>query len=138
MIDFGSLRRIGRDLRKNFVPILDVKLREKEIHLLSLIEKHPDEPFVFFSERLGMERSSFSYLTEALELKGFLVKTDALKDKRTKSLMLTDKGKLISKEIEQQFSEYLKDLLSVLSQEEKEEVDSCVETIKEIMAKVKI
>ena len=89
MVDFGALNRIGRDVRKGFVPKLDIKLREREVHLLSLIQKHPSEPFIFYSDRIGLERSSFSYLSEALELKELITREDSKKDKRTKTMILT-------------------------------------------------
>lgn len=136
MIDFGALNRIGRDVRKNFNPSLERKLKRKEIHLLSMIDKHPSKPFVYYSERIGLERSSFSYLSEALELKGMLIREDSSKDKRTKTLKLTKKGKSITDEIETQFQAYLKKLLSVLSEEEYKEFDSSVEKIKELMGKI--
>ena len=137
MIDFGALKRIGRDVRKGFKPSLDIKLKNKEIHLLSMIEKHPSMPFIYYSERIGLERSSFSYLSEMLELKGMLKKEDSSNDKRTKTLILTEQGAIVAAEIESQFQDYLINLLSVLSLEEYREYDSSVEKIKLLMKKIK-
>lgn len=136
MVDFGALTRIGRNVRKGFVPKIDMKLREKEVRLLTLIEKHPEEPFVFFSERIGLERSSFSYLSEALELKGLIEREDSLKDKRTKTIKLTETGKMVTDEIERQFQVYLTNLLSALSNAEVEKLDNSIEDIKKIMHKL--
>jgi len=138
MIDFGALNRIGRDVRKGFIPKLDVKLRNREVHLLSMIQKHPNEPFIFYSERLGLERSSFSYMAETLELKGLIIRKNAIDDKRVKYLTLSKKGISITDEIERQFQLYLENLLSVLSKKEISDMDHAVETIKKIMSKIDI
>lgn len=136
MIDFGALNRLGRDIRKNFTPRIDKKLRNREVHLISLIEKHPEEPFVFYSERLGLERSSFSYLAEMLELKGLIKRENSNKDKRTKILILTVEGRNLAAEIEKQFQEYLVILLEKLSRSEYKKLDNAVELVKELMDKV--
>lgn len=138
MIDFGALNRLGRDIRKKFEPKIDKKLRNREVHLISLIKKHPEEPFVFYSERLGLERSSFSYLAEMLELKGLIKRKNSDKDKRTKILVLTEEGCNLADEIEKQFQEYLVDLLKKLSKSEYKKLDSAVELVKKMMDKILI
>jgi DNA-binding MarR family transcriptional regulator len=138
MIDFGALNRIGRDVRKGFIPTLDMKLRNREVQLLSMIQKHPNEPFIFYSERLGLERSSFSYMAEVLELKGLILRKNSKDDKRVKYLTLTKKGISLTDEIERQFQQYLENMLSKLSKKEVNDVDQAVETIKNIMSKINI
>lgn len=136
MVDFGALNRIGRDIRKNFEPKLNIKLRGREVHLLSMIQKHPGEPFIFYSEGIGLERSSFSYLSEVLELKGLIERKDLTNDKRTKTMVLTKAGEQIANEIERQFQEYLEKLLSVLTKEEVTRLDDLVEELKKIAKKM--
>lgn len=136
MIDFGALSRIGRDVRKGFIPTLDTKLRNREVHLLSMVQKHPDEPFIFYSERLGLERSSFSYIAETLELKGLILRENSLDDKRVKFLTLSEMGIALTNDIERQFQLYLENLLCTLSKKEYDDVHNAVETIKIIMSKV--
>lgn len=138
MIDFGALNRIGRDVRKGFEPKLDIKLRNKEVHLLSMIQKHPNEPFSFYSERLGLERSSFSYVAEILEIKGLIIRKNSKDDKRAKILTLSETGIALTDDIERQFQLYLENLLSILSEKELNDVDKAVEVIKKIMSKVNV
>lgn len=138
MIDFGALKRIGSDVRKGFIPTLDIKLRNREVHLLSMIQKHPNEAFIFYSERLGLERSSFSYIAETLELKGLILRKNSIDDKRVKYLTLSEIGIALTDDIERQFQLYLENLLSGLSKKEVNDVDNAVEVIKKIMSKVSI
>lgn len=138
MIDFGALNRIGRDVRKGFTPTLDIKLRNREVHLLTMIQKHPNEPFIFYAERLGLERSSFSYIAETLELKGLILKENSIDDKRVKFLTLSEMGIALTDDIERQFQQYLENMLSILSEKEVNNLDNAVEAIKTLMNKVNI
>jgi DNA-binding MarR family transcriptional regulator len=138
MIDFGALNRIGRDIRKGFIPTVNIKLKNREVHLLSMIQKHPKEPFIFYAERLGLERSSFSYIAENLELKGLIIRKNSMDDKRVKYLTLSETGIALTDDIERQFQLYLENLLSVLSKKEVTKLDQAVEAIKAIMSKVNI
>ncbi len=136
MIDFGALNRIGRDIRKSFEPSLEIKLRKTEVHLLTLIDRHPEEPFIFYGKRIGLQRSSFTYLVETLEHKGLVIKKDSNSDKRTKVLCLTEEGKLITRDIERQFEVYLTEKLSVFDKDELEKLNHHVEQIKLMMRKM--
>lgn len=137
MSDYKEFERFSRDLKRGLKPAVSVKVNKSEVDLLMLVSRMPNHPFRHYARMIHLEKSSFSYVVDLLVLKGLVEKVEDPEDKRRKSLVITDKGNELVKELGKERDEFISNRLSVLTDEEKVELDQALETVKRLGEKIR-
>lgn len=137
MLDFKELERFAMGIKRGFRPSVSIKVNKSEVDLLMLVSRKPDRSFREYGRRIHLEKSSFSYIVDLLVLKELVVKVEDEEDKRRKTLRITEKGEDLVKELGKQRDDYINEVLSVLSKDEKEELEKAVATVKKLNGKIR-
>jgi DNA-binding MarR family transcriptional regulator len=135
-MDIKILDKFSRTIMHTFRPQVDIDLKPKEYHLVTMLMQKPNRPLHEYAHHIGLEKGSFTYLVQVLELKGLLTRLDDENDRRKKTLVLTDEGKSLAITLDKQFNDHINHVLSDLSKDEKEKLDEAFETIKSILPKL--
>lgn len=135
-MDIRVLRKFNDRIMGGFNPLLKHDLKPRETHLISLIEKEPNRPLHFYAEHVGLEKGSFTYMCETLELKGIINRVFNEKDRRKKSISLTVQGLQIAKEIDLAFQQHLEDTFKIFTPEEMLELKEAIKTINKLNRKL--
>lgn len=83
------------------------KLKKNEVKLLLELNFHPNQPLKHYVDAVGMEFGSFTYLSDKLIKKGYVVKVPSTTDKRVTILSLTEEGDKLAMEICRQFQDHV-------------------------------
>lgn len=136
MKDLKVLSKFDHFVAHGFKPDFEMKLNRKELELIQMLEKHPNEPMRHYGRHLRVEKGSFSYLVDLLEAKGLLVRVADEEDKRSSQLELTEQGLEIAAKIKEARDKHLEEKLSIFDEEELKELDSALETIEKLFKKI--
>lgn len=126
---YKEFEKFSRNLSRGFRPNLDEKLNPSAIHLLARISHKEDLPIFAYGKMLRLEKSSMSYLVDLLEAKDLVLKKEDPHDRRRKSLVLTDKGKTVAKDLKEQHKEFLNEKLSVFDENQLAKLAEAYETV---------
>jgi len=118
-------------LMTDFKPIHDIKLKESEYRTLMQIKMNEGESMSFYSEKVGLENGSYTYLATKLENQGLIKRISSNEDKRKKIIILTDTGRELTDNIFKQFISQMTTKLNVLSDTEKIKLESAFIIIEE-------
>lgn len=104
-------------------------------HILYEIERQHHPSMQQIAEILGTDITTFSRQVQSLIKMNLVTKTPHTNDRRISILSLTAEGKEVADNIDQQMNQYLDDVFSNMSQEEKETVVSSIQLLNKSMEK---
>ena len=127
-------RRFGF-LNKNCCQACGHNISLVQSHILYEVE-HQDHPSIQqVAESLGTDLTTFSRQVQSLIKLNLIVKTSYPKDRRISVLSLTEEGKEVAATINQQMNQYLDEVFSHMSQEEKDVVVQSIQLLNKSMQK---
>ncbi|KKI93920.1 transcriptional regulator [Bacillus sp. SA1-12] len=94
-------------------------LNPTEFAVLELLYHKGDQPLQQIGGKILLASGSITYVVDKLEQKGLLVRKACPKDRRVTHAQITDKGKQLIEEIFPPHQERINEIVSVLSDEEK-------------------
>ncbi len=127
--------KLVKFLLENFKP--DVNLKTSEIKTLMVIHMQKHKPMNFYSEKIDLQKGSFTYLVDKLENKGLLKREESKEDRRKKVLTLTEDGEKIAENITEQFIKYLGEKINILTDNDKERLFEALNVIDDIFTLLK-
>ncbi|WHY77249.1 MarR family transcriptional regulator [Neobacillus sp. WH10] len=104
-------------------------------HILYEVEHQNHPSMQQVAERLGTDITTFSRQVQSLIKINLISKTPDPKDRRISILSLTEEGKEVAENINQQMNQYLDDVFSNMSKEEKEMVVRSIQLLNKSMQK---
>ncbi len=133
---FDTLLMLKRILTRDCKSENKYGIKGIDINALLLIAKFPNNALCYYSHKLNMEMGSFNYIVNKLEKLGLVSVIKDCEDKRSKKLILTEKG---SEEMLYQrgtLNEHIKDKFSKLTDEERELFISSMKMVRNIALKL--
>ncbi len=106
--------------------------KKNEIKLLVELNFNPDLPQKHYVDSLGMEFGSFTYLSDKLIEKGYVIKVPSTTDRRITILSLTDKGREASRVICEEFEDHVFAKIELLNSKDQKKLDKAFKLIEEI------
>ena len=104
-------------------------------HILYEVEHQSQPSMQQVAERLGTDITTFSRQVQSLIKINLISKTPDPKDQRISILSLTEEGKEVAENINQQMNQYLDDVFANMSNEEKEMVVRSIQLLNTSMQK---
>ncbi len=86
-------------------------------------------PMSHISQRLGLEKGSFTTVANKLISLDMVTKEKSENDKRISLISLTDKGHKFASKLKDEHHEYVQSQLDLLSIKEQDELESAIETL---------
>lgn len=126
-----------RTIDRNFDPKVNFDLNKREADLLIKINNKKKRTFHFYAHHIQLRNGPSSYIVDHL-IKLDLVEIKKEKsDQRRKTLLLTESGVDLAKEIARQRESFFQKELSVLSIEELEDLDKAHKLIRRLTRKLR-
>lgn len=122
---------------KDFELELDTKLAISEERTLMFMYRHEGRSMKEYAKKVGLTKGSFTSVADNLVAKGFIERAPVSYDRRKYALILTDKGKEIAKKVNIEHKKQVTKKISVLNDQDKEELIRALETIVSITDKLK-
>lgn len=138
MIKLKDVERFTKDLQRGFRPATKVKVNRSEVRLLLMLNDMPERPFRDYGKQLQVEKSSFSYIVDLLVLKELVNKVEDENDKRRKTLKITEKGYALIAELQQQHEAYLKERMSIFTEDEMDQLENAFNVISSAGEKIRV
>ncbi|WP_031535147.1 MULTISPECIES: MarR family winged helix-turn-helix transcriptional regulator [unclassified Bacillus (in: firmicutes)] len=129
-----TMRRFGV-LDKNCCSIGNTEISLVQSHILYEIDKRNNPSMQEIAEVIGMDITTFSRQIQSLVKMELVNKQQSMTDKRVYVLQLTTQGKAIAASIDTQMNQYLEEVLSFMSDFEKETVIRSLKLLNSSMAK---
>lgn len=111
-------------------------LNFSEEKTLLYIHKHEGACMGEYSKKVGLARGSFTAVADSLENKGLIVRVPRIDDRRKYTLILTEEGKSIAREIDAQFKQHIAARLARLPKEDLSNLKNALEIIAATMDKL--
>lgn len=127
-------RRFGF-LSKNCCSIGEFEISMIHSHILFEVERRHRPSMQEVAETLGTDITTFSRQVQNLIKMELIEKTPHEEDRRVQLLSLTTQGKFVTGAIDQQMKDYLEEIFSHLSPEDREKVLQSIKLLNEAMAK---
>jgi DNA-binding MarR family transcriptional regulator len=129
-----TMRRFGV-LDKNCCSIGNTEISLVQSHILYEIDKRNNPSMQEIAEIIGMDITTFSRQIQSLVKMELVKKQQSMNDKRVYVLQLTTQGKAVATSIDTQMNQYLEEVLSFMSDFEKETVIRSLKLLNSSMAK---
>lgn len=129
-----TMRRFGV-LDKNCCSVGNTEISLVQSHILYEIDKRNNPSMQEIAEIIGMDITTFSRQIQSLAKMELVNKQQSMTDKRVYVLQLTTQGKAIATSIDTQMNQYLEEVLSFMSDFEKETVIRSLKLLNSSMAK---
>ncbi len=111
-------------------------LNHTHIRTMMMLNFEGDKPMSLVSDKLNLEKGSFTPVATNLIEHGYIIKIPDSKDKRVFHLSLTDKGRVFSTEFCHKHNTYVNELLEVLTEDEKKSYFMAIQTINNLTNKI--
>ncbi|MGM0873326.1 MAG: MarR family winged helix-turn-helix transcriptional regulator [Bacillota bacterium] len=105
------------------------KLNPTEFAVLELLYHKGDQPLQQIGGKILLASGSITYVVDKLEQKGLLARRACPKDRRVTHAQITDKGKQLIEEIFPPHEERINEIVSVLTDEEKNVVTQLLKKV---------
>jgi DNA-binding MarR family transcriptional regulator len=130
--------RIEKVYFKEFEESFDFPFKINHTHIKTMIflNLEGEKPMSVISDKLNLEKGSFTPVANNLIEQGFIEKIPDNKDKRVFNLFLTEKGRDFAIDFCQTHNIYVNKLLEVLSEEEKNRYFEAIALINDITNKI--
>lgn len=135
-MNFHAFRQFDELLRRGFVPKTKEPLRPREVHLLTLLHLRPGMPLHFYAEQVHLERGSFTYLTDNLEIRQLIQRKSDPEDKRRKTIVLTPEGLELVTDLKRQMDQYMDGILASFTPAEQQALLQAHETVRRLIQKL--
>ena len=112
------------------------KLNQSHINTMMILRFESEGSMSMISDKLNMEKGSFTPVADKLIQLGFIEKIPDHKDKRVFNLFLTDSGRDFTSEFCEGHNAYMKKILECLSENEKELYFAAIQLVNNITKKV--
>lgn len=129
-----TMRRFGV-LDKNCCSVGKTEISLVQSHILYEIDKRSNPSMQEIAELIGMDITTFSRQIQSLVKMELVNKQQSMNDKRVYVLQLTMQGKAIATSIDTQMNQYLEEVLSFMSDFERETVIRSLKLLNSSMAK---
>ncbi|WP_404443636.1 MarR family transcriptional regulator [Sutcliffiella horikoshii] len=129
-----TMRRFGM-LNKNCCSVEDHDISQVQSHILYELARTESPSMQQVAETIGMDITTFSRQIQTLVKLELVEKRQSAEDKRVYHLYLTENGKKVEQEINQQMLHYLKNVFSNLSENESVEVVESLKVLNAAMSK---
>ncbi|WP_257352311.1 MarR family winged helix-turn-helix transcriptional regulator [Pseudalkalibacillus decolorationis] len=120
---------------KNCCSINGIDISLVQSHILYEIDKRHHPSMQEIADVLAIDITTFSRQIQSLIKKELVEKRQSIQDKRVYELHLTTIGKVVATSINTQMNEYMKEVFSHMSEEEKETVIRSLSILNDSMAK---
>lgn len=127
-------RRFGL-LNKNCCQTTDAEVSTVQSHILYEVFRQENPSMHQVSDALGMDITTFSRQIQTLVKLDLIAKSPSPQDRRYHHLSLTEKGKRVQHEIDDQMTQYLEEVFSHFSKVEKEQILSSIRLLNRAMSK---
>ncbi|MEN8906262.1 MAG: MarR family transcriptional regulator [Clostridiales bacterium] len=128
----NSLPRIVKVMFDDLdVPSIVPRVNKTQEKVLVLIKYNENNNMGEISKLIGIEKGSFTTLTDNLIKKGLIKRKRSDKDRRKISLVLTEKGNEVSNKIIEVMEEHLDRKLSMFSDVRKKDFFNALQTLSE-------
>jgi MarR family transcriptional regulator, 2-MHQ and catechol-resistance regulon repressor len=118
---FIVLSRAYRALNEEVNKVIQQRgLNPTEFAVLELLYHKGDQPLQQIGGKILLASGSITYVVDKLEQKGYLRRNGCPKDRRVTYAQITDEGRALIEEIFPEHSQRIKELMDVLSPEEKQ------------------
>lgn len=128
-----SIKDLPQFVRKLFyehdLSKLNLGINLTQINILMFIDSKRDKSMSELSKMVGLEKSSFTRSVDFLVERNFLRRNYSSKDRRKITISFTDKGLKAVKLIKNDWNEYFRFLISVLSSEEQVEFSEAIQVV---------
>lgn len=108
---------------------LNLPINQTQEHVLMVIGRHPDSTMSEISRRMGLEKGSFTTITDHLLTLKLIERNHSEKDRRRITLKLTPEGDALALRVHEAREAHLRSKLDSLSSIEQEELASALKTI---------
>ncbi len=129
-----TMRRFGM-LNKNCCSVGDHDISQVQSHILYELARAEGPSMQQVAETIGMDITTFSRQIQTLVKLELVEKRQSAEDKRVYHLYLTENGKKVEREINQQMLHYLTNVFTHLSEKESEEVVESLKVLNAAMSK---
>lgn len=129
-----TMRRFGV-LDKNCCSVGKTEISLVQSHILYEIDKRSNPSMQEIAELIGMDITTFSRQIQSLVKMELVNKQQSMNDKRVYVLQLTMQGKAIATSIDTQMNQYLEEVLSFMSDFERDTVIRSLKLLNSSMAK---
>lgn len=129
-----TMRRFGV-LDKNCCSVGKTEISLVQSHILYEIDKRSNPSMQEIAELIGMDITTFSRQIQSLVKMELVNKQQSMNDKRVYVLQLTMQGKALATSIDTQMNQYLEEVLSFMSDFERETVIRSLKLLNSSMAK---
>lgn len=127
-------RRFGL-LNKNCCTIGGADISPVQSHILYEVDRQHNPSMQQIADTLGTDITTFSRQAQSLIKMGLLTKSPDPSDRRVYILSLTVQGKYVAAVIDEQMNAYLDEVLSYMSEFEKDMVIRSIQLLNKAMAK---
>lgn len=104
-------------------------------HILFEIDRQQHPSMQQVAETLGTDITTFSRQVQSLIKMHLVKKASNQKDRRISLLSLTPEGKAVADDIDQQMNQYLEEVFSTMSEDEKQTVVASIQLLNKSMSK---
>lgn len=129
-----TMRRFGM-LNKNCCSVEDHTISQVQSHILYELARSEGPSMQHVAETIGMDITTFSRQIQTLVKLELVEKRQSAEDKRMYHLYLTESGKKLEDEINDEISHYLHNVFSNLTEKESKEVLASLKTLNAAMSK---
>ncbi|MDC7249817.1 MAG: MarR family winged helix-turn-helix transcriptional regulator [Sphaerochaetaceae bacterium] len=122
----------------SFKPCFEMPIKKNEVRTIIELYYHPGKPMKHYIDSVDMESGSFTYLADKLEKKGIIKRTPSKNDKRVNVLELTDKGKMVAKKLNNNFTLHISHLIKDLDDEDLKEMEEAIKSLEKVYEKLNL
>lgn len=108
-------------------------LKPRELDLLSIVSKEPNQPMAFYANHVHLEQGSFTYLVDVLIKKKLIERKEDPEDKRKRTIILTGYGEYAVRNIFIQIESYQSEVLNRFTKEEKIRLFNALDTFRDLI-----
>ncbi len=128
-----GVKEFRKFVRKIFyehdISVLNLDINTTQTTILMIIDSCRVKSMSEISKEVGLEKSSFTRSIDHLEEIGLIERIKSRKDRRIINISITEKGQEAVKLIKEDWNSYFDSLLSVFTEEEKEEFSNAVRIV---------
>lgn len=107
----------------------DLDLNKTHTRTIMMLHFEGDVPMSFVSQKLGLEKGSFTPVAKTLINMGYVKKVKSENDKRISLLSLTEQGKEYAKTLKKGHHAFMNDQINKLNEEEQASFEDALDTI---------
>ncbi|QFT88169.1 DNA-binding transcriptional repressor MarR [Bacillus sp. THAF10] len=132
---FQAITRSFGVLNKTCCSVDGIDVTAAQSHILYEIDINDQPTMQQVADLLGIDITTFSRQIQTLMKMELVIKVPSKEDKRASILSLTEKGKRVAQEIDQQVNSYLERIFSEMTDFERETTQRAIHYLASVMTK---